>query len=901
MLPDPQSSAVTQELEEGYNGSTEVSGISRKPPSECEKQQEKPTNGNLKKKPKSGVEKRKHDVLTAEGRVRKTATNPDRLKLAKLQVEKAVKQKKIFSIHGPYPVIRDSLRSRGWVEKKFPKVAKAARKKERIADEETGEDDGDGSGNDDDADEDGEEEEEKDDDPDDTYNLMSRLVRNEIPYFIWTTRRDAVDCNLLKKDQIMNHYAKAGSFTTKVGLCINLRNLHWFDEADPDSFFPRCYRLGAEDEKRAFIEDFWLTAARSILKKVSGRKSSSSAVGDETKGGHTHEQVNKRATKKRGGRVPAQVITTAIQACESYLNSLDHNDIDTETTSASIMTDASWEEFLRYYYQVIHEGAVIEQSFSYMDQCSHLLRQLAKVQPQLDMEGDRNIWIVKPGAKSRGRGIICMDRLAEILKLVDCDPMIVKDGKWVVQKYIELPLLIFGTKFDLRQWFLVTDWNPLTIWFYRESYIRFSTQPFSLENLDTSIHLCNNSIQKNFENSRSRHPQVPADNMWSSNQFQEHLQRLGEKKAWLEIIVPGMKAAIIHAMQSTQDIVEFRKNSFELYGADFMFGENLQPWLIEINSSPTMAASTAVTTRLCAGVQEDTLRVVLNRKQDRNCDVGAFELIYKQAAVDIPQYVGINLLVEGSTVKKPRTQNRQPNGLINVGLTQLINQRSHSMVQDKMSTGKTFVGNHNTAKHPTIPYSTKNASGPAKNPHALKRAKTTALGKENKATIDVKCGPENVEFMRLSSKSGAKHVDAKLLLHRASMSKAEVIQLHPHFLAVPKLCLSEKPLLVKHLAGQRDGMLLDLKFSSLNTPELQLFKNISRGLDSLRMPGLSCKGPPTLTSQQATYHCSKGPPKPIRLQLSKGASAIKFHNDTGPLSARGTALLTTHAVSDTAQ
>ncbi|NXW05703.1 TTLL3 monoglycylase, partial [Fregetta grallaria] len=549
-------------------------------------------------------------------------------------------EKKIFTVQGPYPVIRSLLRARGWVERKLPGVGRPLRSPCPPEEEEE------------------EEEERWDEDPDGIHDLMSRLVQDQVPYFIWTNHTSAVDCRLLRQDQVVNHYARVGAFTTKEGLCLNLRNLPWFDQADPDTFFPRCYRLGAVDERQAFIEDFRLTAARSLL-KVALERAGDVPVGTEQplksgKGPGATFPHPMPSTVGPGPPLPPQLVEEALQVCEQHLGSLGHQDIDGEPLSPH-MTGTDWDCFLRDYYRVAHEGARLALSGAQQERCQALLRHLAGRLPQLGMEGDRNIWILKPGAKSRGRGkaggrggarapcqggvtlsphppgIVCVARLEEVLRLAGgCAAASARVGEWVVQKYVERPLLIFGTKFDVRQWFLVTDWNPLTIWFYRESYLRFCSRPFSLRHLNPARHLCNVSIQKQCRLARGRHPQLPPDQIWSCRQLQAYLAQVGRADAWHQMMVPRMKAAVVGTLRSAQDLVGSRKGSFELYGADFIFGEDCQPWLLEINASPTMAPSSAVTSRLCAGVQRDTLRVVIDRRDDPTCPTGAFELIYKE-------------------------------------------------------------------------------------------------------------------------------------------------------------------------------------------------------------------------------------------------------------------------------
>ncbi|NWX17544.1 TTLL3 monoglycylase, partial [Aegotheles bennettii] len=546
-------------------------------------------------------------------------------------------EKKIFVVQGPYPVIRRLLRARGWVEKKLPRATRQLERQrgrwqqqqEEVEEEEEG---GDGTEQGEAVpslgspwppeEEEEEEEEQWDEDPDGIHKFMSHLVQDQVPFFFWVNHCSAIDCRQLRQDQVVNHFVGVNAFTTKEGLCFNLRNLPWCDQADPDSFFPRCYRLGAAGERQAFIEDFRLTAARSLL-KVALERAGDGLVGMEqlTKSSEgpgerrvprSHIPHSMLPTVGLGPPASPQLVEQALQVCEQHLGSLRHQDIDGDPLSPC-MTGADWDRFLQDYYCVAHEGAGLALSRAQQERCRVLLQLLAERLPQLGMEGNHNVWILKPAAKSRGRGITCVARLEEVLRLAGgCAGPSARVGEWVVQKYVERPLLIFGTKFDIRQWFLVTDWNPLTVWFYRESYLRFCSRPFSLRHLHPARHLCNVSIQKRYR------------------QLQAHLAQVGRAGAWHQVMVPGMKAAVVRALRSAQELVESCKGSFELYGADFVFGEDCQPWLLEINASPTMAPSSAVTSCLCAAVQRDTLRVVIDRRDDPTCSTGAFELIYKE-------------------------------------------------------------------------------------------------------------------------------------------------------------------------------------------------------------------------------------------------------------------------------
>ena len=77
---------------------------------------------------------------------------------------------------------------------------------------------------------------------------------------------------------------------------------------------------------------------------------------------------------------------------------------------------------------------------------------------------------------------------------------IIKTSSFVIQKYLEKPLLLDGRKFDIRIWVLYTQ--DLKVYWFKNGYLRTSSSSYSTEGTsmkDSSVHLTNNAVQKNLK------------------------------------------------------------------------------------------------------------------------------------------------------------------------------------------------------------------------------------------------------------------------------------------------------------------------------------------------------------------------------------------------------------------
>jgi len=273
--------------------------------------------------------------------------------------------------------------------------------------------------------------------------------------------------------------------------------------------------------------------------------------------------------------------------------------------------DRLWENFSRT------ATAIGEDTYDFVPDTFVLPAEAKAFKKRFMKTKGEHLWIVKPAASSQGKGIFILRKLGEL-------PL--KEAA-VVSRYIENPLLIQGLKFDLRIYVLVTSFDPLRAFVYREGLTRFASKPYSTEEEhldDVYRHLTNYSINKSADNFLENQ-RVQADNYghkWSLSALNRHLQCVGVDVdlMWsgiMDLIVKTLLAVEPTISAATRENCTHEQSCFELYGFDVLVDEDLKPWLLEVNLSPSMQADSPLDKQIKSSLVSDAFNLVGVRHVDQ--------------------------------------------------------------------------------------------------------------------------------------------------------------------------------------------------------------------------------------------------------------------------------------------
>lgn len=210
-----------------------------------------------------------------------------------------------------------------------------------------------------------------------------------------------------------------------------------------------------------------------------------------------------------------------------------------------------------------------------------LIRHVEKILPQKHCQ--KNLWLVKPEGLNRGRGIEVFNNIKDIMNFV-C--MKGPKMRYVIQKYIEKPMLYHQRKFDIRVWALFQA-NEEKVYYYKRGYVRTSSDEFTHKIGDNkAVHLTNNCFQQHLDN----YGKFEDGNTISFEKLQQYLDETfpDDRVNVYDHFIKRMKDIVIDVFWAAK--AEFNKNNrdhaFELFGFDFMIDEDFGVWLIECNTNP---------------------------------------------------------------------------------------------------------------------------------------------------------------------------------------------------------------------------------------------------------------------------------------------------------------------------
>lgn len=179
---------------------------------------------------------------------------------------------------------------------------------------------------------------------------------------------------------------------------------------------------------------------------------------------------------------------------------------------------------------------------------------------------------------------------------------------YIIQKYIEKPLLYKNRKFDIRCFTMMCTINGnMQGYWYQEGYFRTSCREFTIKNVSNRyVHLTNDAVQKKLDD----YGKFESGNKLSYSEFQKYLDTQKIDCDLIKDIVPKMKDMAQQSMRAVSRKLDPARKaySFEIYGYDFMIDEDLNPWMIEVNTNPCFELSSPYLARLIPAMVENSLK-----------------------------------------------------------------------------------------------------------------------------------------------------------------------------------------------------------------------------------------------------------------------------------------------------
>ena len=187
---------------------------------------------------------------------------------------------------------------------------------------------------------------------------------------------------------------------------------------------------------------------------------------------------------------------------------------------------------------------------------------------------------------------------------------------WIVQLYMDRPMLVSGRKFDIRCFVLATNFpgESLRAYFFKDAYVRTSSKKYSLVCLsDREAHLTNDAVQ----NKSKTYGKFEDGNKLSFSEWQTAILRdyphaspnIVEEKFRPEMI--RLSAISIAAAAKELQRTKIHR-SFELLGYDYMVDNEFRITLIEINSNPCLEFVCPLLSDIISSLLENVVIVALD-------------------------------------------------------------------------------------------------------------------------------------------------------------------------------------------------------------------------------------------------------------------------------------------------